>query len=81
MEVVPTLDHFGKFVNNDNELLDPVHEVSEANEIKKDILENINDNHNNDFVKGIMHIKMEKSRSKDPVRKHEASQLTTKEYD
>ena len=48
--MVPTLDQFGKFVNNDNELLDPVHEVYEANEIKTDILENINDNHNNDFL-------------------------------
>ena len=35
-----------------NEPLDPKH-VSEANELKKDILENINNHNHNDFKEGL----------------------------
>ena len=52
MEEVAALDHFEMSVNN--EALDP-DRVSEANDFKKDILENTNNTNHNDFIEGITH--------------------------
>ena len=52
MEEVAALDHFEMSVNS--EALDPEH-VSEANDLNKDILENINNTNHNDFIEGITH--------------------------